>query len=156
LYHRPSRRFPSGAPFLNVGITAAEVAGVALSPALLSKDLTRFPAGLPTTGFLPLSDSGIRPKIPPAEMTSLDHPGPPERKQSRPLYRVISRKERTDKPRRLQNYSLIPSDSTFVLFGILFTAAYTRLCVRTQHVFSRRLGPGLLCSEGITLLSSLL
>jgi len=38
---------------------------------------------------------------------------------------MISRNERRKNPRPLQNFRLIPSDSTIALFGILFTAAYT-------------------------------
>ena len=38
---------------------------------------------------------------------------------------MISRNERRIKPRRLQKYRRIPSDSTIALFGILFTAAYS-------------------------------
>jgi len=37
---------------------------------------------------------------------------------------MISRNERRKNPRPLQNFRLIPSDSTIALFGILFTAAY--------------------------------
>jgi len=40
---------------------------------------------------------------------------------------MISRNERRIKPRRLQKYRRIPSDSTIALFGILFTAAYNEL-----------------------------
>jgi len=85
LYHRPDHRFPSGPPLLDIGIPAAEIAGVAFRPAVLSQDLARLPAGFPTTGLLALPDSGIRSKIPPTEITSFDHPRPPEQKQRRPL-----------------------------------------------------------------------
>jgi hypothetical protein len=40
---------------------------------------------------------------------------------------MISRNERRIKPRRLQKYRRIPSDSTIALFGILFTAAYKKI-----------------------------
>ena len=47
---------------------------------------------------------------------------------------MISRNERRIKPRRLQKYRRIPSDSTIALFGILFTAAYNDL----RHTFATR------------------
>jgi hypothetical protein len=70
---------------LDVGIPAAEVAGVALGPAVLSQDLARFSAGFPMTGLLTFSDSRIGPEIPAAKIASLEHLEPPQQKQWRPL-----------------------------------------------------------------------
>ena len=75
LHHRPGR--PSRPPLFDVGVTTAEVAGITFGPAVLGQDLARLPARVPSTGLLPRANAGIRPIIPAAELTSLDHPGPP-------------------------------------------------------------------------------
>jgi hypothetical protein len=76
LYHRSENAFPSAPPLLDVGIPAAEIAGVTFRPAVLSQELSGFPAGL-----LPGTDSGIGPKVPPTEVTSFEQPGPPVRRR---------------------------------------------------------------------------
>jgi hypothetical protein len=85
LYHRPGRDFPPGPPLLDVGVPAAEVAGVAFGPAVLRQELACFPTGVPTTGFLTFSNPRIRPEKSAAKMASLEHLGPPQHKQWRPL-----------------------------------------------------------------------
>lgn len=55
---------------------------------------------------------------------------------------MISRNERRKNPRPLQNARLIASGSTVALFGILFTAAYTRPTNRNYSGrFVLRAGP---------------
>ena len=50
---------------------------------------------------------------------------------------MISRNERRKNPRPLQNFRLIPSDSTIALFGILFTAAYRKQTMSRKALESR-------------------
>jgi hypothetical protein len=94
---------------------------------MLGQELSSFPANLPPTGFLSGTDSGIRPKIPPAELTMDEHPGLHEGKRWRPLYRLARKKDKTLDRRRRQERTLTPSDSTMDGIGILFIAAHTKL-----------------------------
>jgi hypothetical protein len=102
---------------------------------MLGQELSSFPANLPPTGFLSGTDSGIRPKIPPAELTMDEHPGLHEGKRWRPLYRLARKKDKTLDRRRRQERTLTPSDSTMDGIGILFIAAHTWRRVDLEKAF---------------------
>ena len=82
---------------LDVWIPAAEIAGITFRPSVLGQELPGFPTSLPPAGLLPGTHSMIGPKVPPTEVTSFEHWGPPAQRRWRPLYRVMCRKEKNSK-----------------------------------------------------------
>ena len=74
LYHRSNA---PGPPFFDIGIPAAEVAGITFRPAVLGEDLARFPAAVSPAGLLPGSHSRIGMIVSTTELALFEHPGPP-------------------------------------------------------------------------------